>query len=133
MDGSFSRETRDQVRMRARSECERCGRWAGEGAWAEFHHRQPRAMGGADGARAVMLAAASNCVLLCHLCHRWVESHRADAEGSGWLVPYGLDPADVEVDVRGRGPVLLTSTGGYRRKAPTACRKATTGKYRVRW
>lgn len=106
-DGSFSPATKAAVVVRARSECERCGRWCGEGTWREFHHRNPRGMGGAAAERAVELADPANCLLLCHLCHRWIETHRSEALAAGWLVHNGDDPREVSAEIYRRGRVWL--------------------------
>lgn len=131
-DGSFSAATKAAVVGRARSECERCGRWCGEGTWREFHHRRPRGMGGAANDRARVLAEAANCLLLCHLCHRWIEAHRDTSLEEGWLVALSDEPAEVPARVYRRGPVLLgveySPVGGAPlRRAPRA------GRVRANW
>lgn len=117
---------------RARSECERCGRWCGEGAWAEFHHRNPRGMGGTSGVRAAWLEAPSNCLLLCYRCHRWAEGNRAAALAAGWLVSHEVDPAGVPAEVYRRGLVLLGVE--YGRVVPLSSRPdPVSGRLRVEW
>lgn len=53
----------------------------------------------------------ANALLLCHQCHRWVESHRSMSYQYGWLVRSRNDPAKVRVFVRGVW-VLLDNDGG---------------------
>lgn len=131
-DGSFSRDTKAAALVRARSECERCGRWCGEGTWREFHHRNPRGMGGAAAERAEALSDVANCLLLCHLCHRWIESHRSDSLEAGWLVNHGDDPREISVEIYRRGRVWLGVE--YRPVvAPLAELRITPGRVRVRW
>ena len=132
-DGSFSAEVKAAVTLRARSGCERCGRWCGEGAWAEHHHRIPRGMGGAAAERAAILSSPANCLLLCARCHRWVEANRGEATAAGFLVPWSLDPAEVLVDVYDRGPTLLSVGGGYVRPAVSAGPSPRPGRVRARW
>lgn len=120
--------------MRARSGCERCGRWCGEGSWAEYHHRTPRGMGGTSGDRAEALSSAANCLLLCSQCHRWVELNRDESFTSGWLVPWSGDPAEVAVVVFELGPVLLGVNGRYLRAGadlPTLAPRP--GRVATRW
>lgn len=131
-DGSFSPATKAAVAVRARSECERCGRWCGDGSWREFHHRIPRGMGGAASERALVLAGAANCLLLCHLCHRWVESNRAASVEAGWLVSLAGDPRMVPAIVYRRGPVLLGVEYGAV-GVLGAARVVRPGRVRVSW
>ena len=64
-------------------------------------------MGGAAAERAVELADPANCLLLCHLCHRWIETHRSEALAAGWLVHHGDDPRGVSAKIYRRGRVWL--------------------------
>lgn len=133
-DGSFSAEVKAAVTLRARSGCERCGRWAGEGAWAEHHHRIPRGMGGASSERAAILSSPANCLLLCAPCHRWIERHRDLATASGWLVPWTDDPAEMPVEIYDRGDVLLTVGGEYGRVGGDLARpEPRPGRISARW
>jgi hypothetical protein len=83
-------------------QCVRCGNVvSGEpGVGFSLQHRIPRGMGGSRDPR---LNLPSNLVLLDGSgttgCHGEVESHRADAEAAGYLVPRHLDPAEVPVTV----------------------------------
>lgn len=130
-DGSFTPETKAAVLQRARSECERCGRWCGDGAWREFHHRNPRGMGGASGERAEWLADAANCLLLCHLCHRWIETHRSVSLAEGWLVEHEADPRGVPATIYRRGSVRLGLE--YVRPVSGLSPAISAGRVRVNW
>lgn len=89
-------------------------------------------MGGAGGARAVLLEGPANCLLLCHRCHRWVERFRAEAFAAGWLVALGDDPAAAPALVRGRGLVLLGED--YARPGlPLPARAVPPGSIPVTW
>lgn len=99
---------REAVRQRAEDCCELCGLWA---VGAQIHHRRPRAMGGSSD-RSTNLP--SNLVLLCALCHSYVETiNRASAYKYGWLVPQSVSPADVPYLLWGDW-VFLTDSGTYR-------------------
>ena len=89
-------------------------------------------MGGAAGGRALILAEAANCLLLCHLCHRWIESHRDVAFAEGWLVSLGDDPREIPATIYRRGPQLLGVE--YRPLvAPSMRRAPRAGRLRVSW
>lgn len=76
-------EQREIVRRRAKGICERCGSRRG----TNVHHRIPRGMGGSSNE---YINRPGNLVYLCGSgttgCHGWIESHRAEARESGWLV-----------------------------------------------
>lgn len=78
------------VFARSRGLCDLCSRPLGS-SW-EAHHRQPRGMGGSKKADTV-----ENLLALHRHCHRWVESNRAEAYESGFLVRSGYSPAEVPV------------------------------------
>lgn len=82
-------------------------------------HRCPRGMGGSRNPKVHSLA---NYLLLCGSgttgCHGWVESNRAAALASGWLVSRYADPAAEPVLMHGRGWVLLGVYGGWRPVEP---------------
>ena len=82
----FSKHTRELVFLRSGGRCERCGLIE---LAMQYHHRRPRAMGGS---RATDTNGASNCLLLCTGCHRYIESARNTAIDAGWLVPQGKKP-----------------------------------------
>jgi 5-methylcytosine-specific restriction enzyme A len=105
--GEFPPKVRRAVMIRAWFACERDGRTDG----LQVHHRRPRQAGGtAD----PLAASVSNALVLCHVCHAWVESHRTAATARGWLVPAGADPATVPALVYElAGPALLTAEGAY--------------------
>jgi len=75
----FPPAVRAIIQERSGGLCERCGYVQG----VEIHHRRPRGMGGTT---RESTNTASNGVLLCVECHRWVESHRTDALLEGFLV-----------------------------------------------
>lgn len=108
---------RQLVVARAQGLCERCGETFLGGY--SIHHRQPRGMGGSA------LAAANdptNLVLLCGSgttgCHGWIETHRADAYATGWLVRRPGRPAAVPITHHTHGVVLLELDGTYRKATP---------------
>lgn len=107
MSGAFRPAVRQLVMVRAWFACERDGRTDG----LEIHHRRPRKAGGTSDPTA---STAANALVLCHVCHRWVETHRQAAYRLGYLVHAAHDPADVAVPVYElRAPALLTETGEY--------------------
>lgn len=68
---------------------------------SEYHHRQPRGMGGSSRNDTIHSPAAIIC--LCRPCHARAESERTWAETNGYLVRRGVaDPAEVPVHYRGR-------------------------------
>lgn len=85
--------------------CEKCGEYASD---LQYHHRRPRGMGGS---KRVDTNVASACLLLCGMCHLWVESYRAEALNAGWLVRQTKVPQDTPVVYRGV-PSLLDDLGG---------------------
>lgn len=84
------------------------------------HHRVPRGMGGTRSARvnqppALMVVCGSATTG----CHHRIESDRAEALRSGWLVSRYADPANVAVLIdRGSRWVYLTASGGYADNPP---------------
>lgn len=107
------------VIVRDLGNCARCGQHVSHlergRAWS-IHHRRPR---GAGGTSVAWVNNAANLIILCGSgttgCHGWVESHRADARASGFLVPLnGIQKAD-EVAIKHHllGLVLLTDEGGW--------------------
>jgi len=95
--------------------CVRCGiPIQGErGRDWSIHHRRPRGMGGTR-----KPDSPANLLTLCGSgatgCHGEVESHRADALKSGWLVSQWADPAATPVLVgHGARWVYLTEDGTY--------------------
>lgn len=102
---------RAAVLSRSEGRCERCGKapdWH-----ASVHHRQPRGMGGS---RQAHLNRPGNLLLLCGSgttgCHGWVESHRADAVASGYIVPRFAVPQTTPVLYRMSTWVILDDDGG---------------------
>lgn len=96
------------VKLRAGGRCERC---AGPVPTdAEVHHRIPRGMGGSRNDPRINLA--SNLVVLCGKCHRWIESYRDAARADGWLVLRTAEPNATPIESRLHGHVLLDDFGG---------------------
>lgn len=89
-------------------------------------------MGGTSGDRAMMLAGPANCLLLCHLCHRWIESNRTESIAAGWLLGIGEDPRSAPAVIYRRGRVLL-GIGYSREGAVLDDRPARPGATRVQW
>lgn len=69
--------------------CVRCGTTQG----LTVHHRLPRGRGGPDSPDNLLSACGSGTTG----CHGWIESHRAEAYISGWLVRTGFAPSHVGV------------------------------------
>lgn len=99
------------VDQRDGDSCRRCG----HPTFDDFsrHHRIPRGAGGST-----LVDRPSNILKLCGSgstgCHGWVESHRADAEVLGYLLPKlnkDIDPATEPVFVHEFGWVLLDDHG----------------------
>lgn len=96
--------TRDAVYGRDGWCCALCG--TSDGPFS-VHHRLPRGRGGDN--------RLSNLVLLCDFggCHDTVvESARANATLSGWLVRTGFDPQDVPIVHGGEWVYLLDDGTG---------------------
>ena len=78
------------------------------------HHRSPRGMGGTSDEFAHNL---DRLLLVCGDgvtgCHGWIESNRTKARDRGLLVPMGLDPADVPLELASGRLVLLDPTGYF--------------------
>ena len=95
--------------------CVRCGRQvSGErGRDWSVHHRRPRRMGGD---RRPDTNLPSNLVVLCgdgsRLCHFWAESHRAEAERLGWLLPADAVPSQMPMVHAGAGRVVWLTDDG---------------------
>lgn len=100
------------VVLRDRNTCRRCGVTVDILNYS-IHHRQARGMGGSKNAD-----TKSNLVLLCGSgtsgCHGWVESNRAEAYETGWLVRRNSTDVPEEVpmiDIFGR-QFFLDDLGG---------------------
>lgn len=83
---ALPKQVRAAVYERDQSRCLRCGDHVGSSD-RSIHHRKPRQMGGTSDPR---IHALSNLVLLCGTgttgCHGWIESNRAVARATGWLI-----------------------------------------------
>ena len=125
--GEFTPRVRLAIFERARGACERCGH--GGRVW-EWHHRSPRGMGGVSND---WTGLASNGLLLCRACHRWVEQHRDEAYEHGWLVPIGGEPGEVPVLLHDGRRVLLDADGSYRPAVPTVEVPVSRGRIATAW
>ena len=88
---SFDAGMKEVVLLRCKWRCDMCGvvTYAGQ-----FHHRNPRRMGGT---RRETLGLASNALYLHQQCHERVESNRHEAYVNGWLL-YSADvPSECKV------------------------------------
>lgn len=80
---------------------------------SEIHHRMTSGMGSA---KVSGINEASNGLLLCHACHRWITEHPKSSYERGWAVRRNavlLSPADVEVWWRSSKWLLLDDDGGF--------------------
>lgn len=99
-----TQKQRGAVKARSNGHCERCWQTA-----VQIHHRKPRKLGGT---RRTEINNLSNLVALCLDCHQWVESYRATARATGWLVPEWADPASVPLIDLGGTTRQLDDDGG---------------------
>ena len=107
----------DLVWSRDRGSCVRCGceLVGARGLSWSVHHRRPRGSGGTS---LKWVNLPGNLILLCGSgttgCHGWIESHRAFARASGFLVRLNGDqlPTTVPVHHSVHGLVLLDDMGG---------------------
>lgn len=100
------------VAERSGGMCEICGQ---EHA-TEYHHRVPRGMGGTKDPR---VNQASSLLHVSRRCHRYAETHRAEALIAGWLVSRYSNPADVAVLINnGSRYVYLGADGLYHDNPP---------------
>jgi hypothetical protein len=90
--------------------CVRCGTLVSQ-AWPGYscHHRK---LGDRSDNR------PENLITLCGSgssphCHFYVHNHPREARDHGWIVSKYNDPAQVPVDIYGRGLVLLTAELGF--------------------
>ncbi|MBB4931816.1 hypothetical protein F4561_002636 [Lipingzhangella halophila] len=96
-------------------QCARCGLLITR-EWS-LHHRVPR---GSGGSKRPEINSPANLLLLCGSatspegCHLAVESHRRDAQRTGYLITKlaNLDPADVPLLYHGAAWVRLDHHGG---------------------
>jgi len=98
-----SPQIRDQVKERDGNACRRCRRAPA----TQIHHRAPRAAGGSKNCDWINNPA--NLVLVDDQCHAYIESHRARAYETGWLIRRTSDDLPEEVpltDVYGARFVL---------------------------
>lgn len=62
--------------------------------YGQFHHRNPRRMGGTSRKE---VGGADNALYLHPACHERVERNRSDAYESGWIVRANDTPAEIPV------------------------------------
>lgn len=120
-DTGFPDDVVDLIWARDKGSCVRCGRGLHRSdrgmSWA-IHHREPRGRGGA-GKRRTWVNLPSNGLVLCNVCHEWVEGNRKTAMFDGFLVSaLGIRrPADVPVAHVMFGLVILNDHGGWEKAA----------------
>ena len=88
---TFDPAVRELILNRCKGHCEICGLPTDFG---QFHHRNPRRMGGT---RRESLGAASNALYLHQQCHERVESNRHEAYVNGWLLYADDVPSQMRV------------------------------------
>lgn len=109
-----SAETVAACLARAGGRCEVCAVGLGPRRGVDFslHHRLPRQMGGTkDPAINSPAAVGVLCGSGTTGCHGRIESRRAEAQASGWIVHRGTDPATVAVLIHRDRWVYLTDSG----------------------
>lgn len=97
-DTGPSAKLRALVEARDGNRCVRCGKSVSR-TDDSLHHRIPRGRGGENSAENLLLLDGSGTTG----CHGWAEQNRTAAYRLGYLVPTGVDPADVPVAVAGWG------------------------------
>ena len=102
-----SREDRLAIILRDSYRCTRCACDVTCLQSGEVHHRLPRRMGGT---RDIRSNDPRNLVLLCTACHGEVESHRALARDTGWLLR-SYDDLDTPAISKDGRRVYLTTDG----------------------
>lgn len=118
-DGSFSRGTVLAIWDRDGGKCAWCGQVASQDfglmPWqTQVHHRWPRGMGGTSEA---FVGRPSNGVLLHAECHTYIEAHRDEAIGKGFLIVHGIEkPRAVPIEHAVLGRVRLRDDGTYDRE-----------------
>lgn len=93
-DTGPTRMVREIVWQRDRGMCLRCRAERG----VQIHHRAPRQKGGT---REAWINQPANLVLICLQCHEYIESHRAEAYESGWLIKRTSGERPEEVSLLG--------------------------------
>ena len=101
---AFDVKIRALILNRCKGNCELCGI---PDDFGQFHHRNPRRMGGTS---RETLGLASNGLYLHQKCHERVESNRHEAYVNGWLL-YAADvPSECKVKLS-NGWYLLSDDG----------------------
>ncbi|HEX5997338.1 MAG TPA: hypothetical protein VFY84_19535 [Jiangellales bacterium] len=107
VDTGPDKATEALLNLRCRWACEICG----EKPATQTHHRTPRGLGSTRDPR---INSPANLLRLDADCHRYVETHRAEALIAGWLVSRYSDPARVPVLIHnGSRWVNLSADGRY--------------------
>jgi len=96
---------RERCFTRARYLCERCGISAEAAMGFDPHHRKLLSRGGRD--------ELSNLAALCRACHDWCHANPRLAQGGGWIVPSGADPAVRAVTLWDGRMVQMGQDGSY--------------------
>lgn len=103
-NAAFTEKTKTIIRARAKNLCELCGLPV---VSAQYHHRNPRRMGGTS---RESLGWASNCLYLHPKCHENVERNRKQGLENGWLCYSNDTPSEIPVLRMGKW-VLLNDDG----------------------
>lgn len=82
MTGAFGESARAAIREACNGACVSCG----AADRLDAQHRRARGMGGTSNPQ---LAEPGNGVLLCRVCHGWVEAHPETAANLGWRLRPG--------------------------------------------
>lgn len=89
--GGFDDKTKALVRTRSKNRCEICGI---QTEYGQFHHRNPRRMGGTSREE---VGGPDNALYLHFTCHDRVERNRAGSYFTGYLVAANDDPSLIPV------------------------------------
>lgn len=100
-------ETRRDVLKRDGAQCAVCGERAGD-----VHHRRRRGLGGSS--KPQIAFGWANLISLCRLCHSWVHDSRTEALEAGFVLEGSDVAAEVPVQHRIRGSLLLLDDGSVR-------------------
>ncbi|GGL27518.1 HNH endonuclease [Phycicoccus endophyticus] len=107
----FPASVRELIIQRDAHRCARCSALL-LSAPHSIHHRKPRGAGGTRDHRSI---DPRNGVLVCGTgttgCHGWIESHRAAAYATGWLLR-SYDQLDKPLITLDGHAIYLTDDGG---------------------
>ncbi|AVO21671.1 HNH endonuclease [Mycobacterium phage MooMoo] len=100
----FPLEVKAIAWSRCGGRCEVCGEATSD---LQHHHRRARGMGST---RRPETNLPANCLMVCHLDHNRIESHRTLSYNNGWLIRSMHNPMETPVLYRGKW-VLLDDDG----------------------